>query len=80
MSYSKLKDTWSGYVRYKNIQENYTPRITMPFPQWQQYISSGKNTLYGDAIIPSGTEQTGFGKSGAVYRGHVRQGYMSGWN
>jgi hypothetical protein len=79
MSYSKLKDTWIGMVRYKNFTENYTPRITIPYPQWQRYISEGNNTLYGDAIIPGGTMQTGFGQSGAVYKGHVRQGYGYGF-
>lgn len=48
----------------------------MSMPEWRQYVSSGRNTLYGSGgVIPSGTLQTGFGGSGAVYRGHVRQGW-----
>jgi hypothetical protein len=55
-------------------KEDYTPRVTLSMPQWRQYIDKGYNTLYGDAIIPGGTMNTGFGQQGAVYSGYVRQG------
>ena len=64
-----LQNSW---VPSKN-KENYSPTVTMPYSNWVNYVSSGKNVMYGDAIIPSGTVQTGFGNSGAVYKGHVRQ-------
>lgn len=48
--------------------EPYSPVITMPYEDWIRYVTNGKNTLYGDAIIPSGTVD-----NGAVYMGHVRQ-------
>ena len=84
MVYSKLKDTWTLFGNYKKCskecyyRENYAPKITMPFQDWQQYVASGNNTLLGDAIIPNGTEQIPFSQNGAVYKGHVRQGYMMG--
>ena len=66
--YKLLRDTYA--------YEEYTPRVTMSMPEWRQYVASGRNTLYGSGgVIPSGTLQTGFGGSGAVYRGHVRQGW-----
>lgn len=57
---------------YNNVKEGYTedysPPITLSLPQWRKYVANGYNTLYGDAIIPGGTED-----NGAVYSGHVRQ-------
>jgi len=81
MSYKKSKDYWSGLEKYnlsgkKYILEKYTPPVTMPFNDWQQYVASGNNVLSGSGgIIPSGTVQTAFGGGGTVYRGHVRSGY-----
>jgi len=58
------------------LLELYVPPVTLSYPQWVQYVSSGKNVLYGSGgVIPGGTIQTAFGGSGAVYRGNVRQGY-----
>lgn len=58
------------------LLELYVPPVTLSYPQWVQYVSSGKNVLYGSGgVIPGGTVQTAFGGSGAVYRGNVRQGY-----
>lgn len=48
--------------------EYYVPAVTIPYDQWANYVASGDNTLYGDAIIPGGTVD-----DGAVYAGHVRQ-------
>jgi len=53
--------------KYKRI-ENYAPPVTLTLPEWRRYLAQGDNTLYGDAIIPGGTED-----EGAVYSGHVRQ-------
>lgn len=72
MTYKQLRDTWA-------VQEEYAPRITMSYPAWRQYVGSGLNYLHGGAIIPDpGTEQTGFGDSGAVYKGTVHQNW-NGW-
>tara|TARA_B110000908_G_C10149050_1_gene400453 strand:+ start:375 stop:644 length:270 start_codon:yes stop_codon:yes gene_type:complete len=89
MSYAKAKDCWVGLETYnlsgrktKNTREEYVPPVTMPFNEWQQYVASGNNVLLGSGgVIPSGTVQTAFGGRGAVFRGHVRQGFGgSGWN
>jgi hypothetical protein len=53
---------------YKTIVESYVPPVTLSLPAWRRYVANGYNTLYGDAIIPGGTED-----NGAVYSGHVRQ-------
>ena len=56
-------------ISFGSIVEAYpSPAVTLPLPAWQQYVSQGNNRLYGDAIIPGGTEE-----DGAVYTGHVRQ-------
>ena len=85
MSYCSAKDCWAGLAQYnlsgkKSISrillENYVPPVTLSLPEWQQYVASGKNVLLGSGgVIPGGTMQTPFGGGGAVYRGHVRQGY-----
>ena len=67
--YQTLKNYWIN-----NVSEEYTPKITMSYPDWINYVQSGKNVLYADSIVPSGTSQIGFGQSGSVYKGHVRQG------
>lgn len=57
-------------------KEPYESKITMSLPEWKEFVGSGMNTLLlSGGIIPSGTRQTAGGNSGAVYRGHVRQGY-----
>lgn len=69
--YVNLEDTWK-----KHTIEEYTPPVTMSLPQWQNYVASGLNNLYGSGgVIPGGTVNTGWGGGGAVYKGHVRQGY-----
>ena len=74
----------NNFVNYTDVSkaesvENYESKITMPFDQWQEFVAKGGNTMYlPGGIIPSGTEQTAGGNSGAVYKGHVRQGY-GGW-
>jgi hypothetical protein len=82
MSYCKLKDCWVGLSNYnlagkKNeVLEEYVPPVTLSWPEWQQYVASGNNVLLGSGgVIPNGTVQTVGGLSGAVYSGHVRQGY-----
>ncbi len=49
--------------------EPYSGPVTLSLPEWQRWTGSGLNTLL-PGIVPGGTY------SGAVYRGHVRQG---GW-
>lgn len=88
--YCKAKDVWTGLQPYntvgpknniKTVTEEYTPPVTLSLPAWQEYISSGNNVLLGSGGVISGsTVQTPFGGGGAVYKGHVRQGYGSGWN
>ena len=83
MSYCKEYDCWSGLKKYdlngikdKHIVEKYTPKVTMPYSEWIDYVGSGKNVILGSGgVIPSGTVNTAGGMGGAVYRGHVRQGY-----
>ena len=56
--------------------ENYAGPVTLSLPEWQEYVASGANTLEGSGgVIPGGTVQTAGGNSGAVYSGHVFQGY-----
>lgn len=63
-------------VNRKKGSETYEPKITMSLPKWRNFIASGQNTLLlSGGVIPSGTMGTYGGNSGAVYRGHVRQGY-----
>lgn len=87
MSYCKSKDCWAGLSNYdlsgvknvKNINETYetyVAPVTMSLPAWQQYVASGNNVLLGSGgVIPGGTMQIPFGGGGAVYKGHVRQGW-----
>lgn len=89
MNYKKLKDCWVGLERYNlngktkyldkldmsNI-EYYSGPVTLSYPEWVNYISSGNNVLLGSGgVIPGCTQQTGFGLNSAVYKGHVRKGY-----
>lgn len=58
---------------YHNLKKSYTIEpyqapVTMSYPEWIRFVSKGENTLYGDAVVPSGTID-----NGAVYVGHVRQ-------
>lgn len=81
MEYKKLKDTWSGLTPYNltggYVKEKYSGPVTLSLPQWQNYVSNGKNVLYGSGgVIPGGTIRTPGGSSGAVYAGRVRQGYQ----
>lgn len=72
INHKKLRDTW-------RIHEEYAPKITMSMPAWRQYMSSGMKVIeQSGGVIPSGTIQTGFGGSGAVYKGTVRQNW-GGW-
>lgn len=58
-------------------KECYEPKVTLPLHKWREYVATGKNTLYAGAIIPAGTEHLpGDVGGGAVYSGHVRQGYL----
>jgi len=72
MTYKKLKDTWAS----SQTIESYSGPVTLSLPEWNRYVSNGLNVLYGSGgVIPGGTIQTPGGNSGAVYRGHVRQGW-----
>lgn len=63
-----LKKKKPVYQTLAKSYEQYAPPVTLPYPDWVNYVSSGDNTLYGDAIVPGGTTD-----DGAVYTGHVRQ-------
>lgn len=59
----------SSYQKISEFKiEYYAPPVTIPLNEWSDYVASGDNTLYGDAIVPGGTMD-----DGAVYSGHVRQ-------
>jgi hypothetical protein len=46
---------------YKTIVESYVPPVTLSLPAWRRYVANGYNTLYGDAIIPGGSEDNAAG-------------------
>lgn len=79
MEYAKLNRTWNGLSRYNlngPSQEHYSGPVTLSLPEWQSYVASGKNTLYGSGgVIPGPVESSGW-TGAAVYGGHVHQGYM----
>ena len=83
MSYCKSSNCWSGLkeydlngIKHTPIVEKYTPRVTIPYSEWVNYIGSGKNVILGSGgVIPGGTVNTGWGMGGSVYKGHVSQGY-----
>jgi len=79
MDYKKLKNTWNGLKSYDlngKIKEEYAGPVTLSLPKWRNYIASGNHILLGSGgVIPGGTTQTPFGGGGAVYFGHVQQGY-----
>ena len=62
MSYCKSCDCWSGLkeydlngIKHKYVFEKYTPRVTMPYSEWVNYVGSGKNVILGSGgVIPSG--------------------------
>lgn len=56
---------------YRNLVESYSPSVTMSYPDWVDYVSTGSNVFFGDAVYPSKT------LGGAVYAGHVRQNPMT---
>ena len=83
MNYCQSKNTWTGLKPYsvngskstQHITEKYGGPVTLPLNEWQEYVASGKNTLYGSGgVIPGGTMGTPFGGNGAVFAGTVRQG------
>lgn len=72
-NYVRLADAWQ---KNPPMYESYEPKVTLSLQDWNDYVTSGKNTLYGGAIIPGGTEYVPGGVgAGAVYLGHVHQGY-----
>jgi hypothetical protein len=76
MEYKKLNECWNGLKNYdlsgySQISETYNP-VTMNLSNWNDYVSSGANTLYGGAIKTSGDSG-----AGAVIGGHVRQNPMT---
>lgn len=82
MNYKILNQTWYGLKPYDlngqtqvHTRENYSGPVTLSLPEWQEYVASGKNTLYGSGgVIPGSTQNLGW-VGNAVYSGHVRQGY-----
>ena len=69
--YTTLKNTWQD----TKTKEKYESKITMTLPEWQEFVASGGNSMLAGGVIPGGTVQTPGGNSGAVFKGHVRQGY-----
>jgi len=65
MDKTKTKSIYHSLVK---SYEEYVPPVSLSYPEWVNYVSSGQNTLYGDAIVPGGTTE-----DGAVYIGHIRQ-------
>ena len=77
-SYVKSKHAWNGlrsnYVCERSqIVENFAPCVTLPMGDWMRWISD--NPVARGSVIPGGTMDTVGGMCGAVYTGHVRQGY-----
>jgi hypothetical protein len=78
MNYKKLSNCWLGLKKYNlsgdsQTEEKYNP-ITMSLPEWQKYRSNGESNLeLSGGVAPSGTMG-----GGAVFRGHVNQGYNMG--
>jgi len=75
-SYGKLRNTWGGLESYnlkgrKGDVEFYVPPVTLSLPDWRNYLDKGYNTLYGDAIIPGGTINSGWMSGNSVYSGTV---------
>ena len=62
----KKKSTYQSLD--KSYAEFFEAPVTIPYDEWIRYVASGKNTLYGGAIVPGSTMD-----DGAVYTGHVRQ-------
>jgi hypothetical protein len=58
-------------MEYQTILETYVNPITIDYPQWVDFVVSGKNLLYNEAIRP------GPSWGGAVLPGHVRQNFMT---
>lgn len=56
---------------YKTLIETYVEPITIDYPDWVDYVASGKNLLYNEAIRP------GPSWGGSVLPGHVRQNFMT---
>lgn len=68
-NYSQLKNTWACE---KEVVEGYEePTISMSLPEWNQYVSEGKNVMY--PAIKSGQVRgcpyCGGGVGGCVCRG-----------
>lgn len=79
-NYKKLKNTYLGTKLYNlngincnenKITEEYSGPVTLSLPEWNLYVSEGKNVLYGSGgVIPGGTFNTPFG-GGSVYKGNI---------
>lgn len=75
-SYKRLRNTWKGLVNESKTTEFYVPPVTLSLPEWRNYLSKGHNTLYGDAIIPGGTLNSGWMSGNSVYAGTVGKASM----
>jgi hypothetical protein len=56
---------------YNTIVETYVEPITVDYPDWVNFVSSGKNLMFNEAI------RLGPSMGGAVIPGHVRQNFMT---
>lgn len=56
---------------YKPLVETYVDPITIDYPDWVNFVASGKNLMYNEAI------RLGPSMGGAVIPGHVRQNFMT---
>ena len=56
---------------YKTIVETYVEPITVDYPDWVDFVASGRNLAFNEAI------RLGPSMGGAVIPGHVRQNFMT---
>lgn len=56
---------------YKTIIETYVEPITVDYPDWVNFVASGRNLMFNEAI------RLGPSMGGAVLPGHVRQNFMT---
>ena len=57
--------------QYNTLIETYVEPITVDYPDWVNFLASGRNLQFNEAI------RLGPSMGGAVIPGHVRQNFMT---
>jgi len=66
---NQLPLAFQGPENDTGIKESYGGPVTLSLPEWRRRLDSGMgNILSAGGLVPGGSY------SGAVYKGHVRQG------